>query len=753
MGASSALAYDVASCRSWRVEYLHVKRLTVLWTGWLALVAAGPPAPTDTGGDTVEMKTLWEIGSPGPVAGEFALGLDGFHLYPSRFPSGPLYVVGRSNSAHDWAPVQPGPRDAWAGSRRHTFTVRFGLDESNAGAACRLIIDLADAHLRTPPKLGIRINDFVRECQTDSGSANAVELRPPGGHPQRIVVDVPGSALRRGDNTLTITTLTGAWLVYDQVAWEAPAGTESSAVRPATRILSVRTRPVILRRPDGSQHQQARVFVEHAGDPARAMVGIEGEQAAPRPLVPGRQNVDVPVPLVEATTPATVTLRIDEQTVATQRFDLQPVRPWVVCLLHHTHLDIGYTHVQTQVETLQWSHLEKAIELGRATVQYPEAARFRWNPEGLWAVESYLDQASPAQRALLIDAVKQGSIGLDALYGNALTGLCRPEELFQLTASARRLSQKHGLVIDSAMISDIPGFTWGLVPALAHSGVKYLSIAPNRGHRIGYALSEWGDKPFYWSSPSGEQRVLCWMAGKGYSWFHGAWRGADTFTYDHVDTALDGAKILSYLDELEQRGYPYDLVQLRYNIGSDNGPPRTARLSASRHHDDHGHVPGAGGALRRRAAGLQRRLHAVLGGWRRLVCARDCDEPRGGRAAGPGRGAVDAARSGGLPGGRLPGGVAGGPAVRRAHVGILEQHQRAGRRVHAPPMGDQAGVRAGGVAERRGAARGGVRSGFLRWRPRGRRDGVQHLLVAAPRRGRAAVELGPGRRPRPRHKR
>jgi hypothetical protein len=555
------------------VEYLHVKRLTVLWTGWLALVAAGPPAPTDTGGDTVEMKTLWEIGSPGPVAGEFALGLDGFHLYPSRFPSGPLYVVGRSNSAHDWAPVQPGPRDAWAGSRRHTFTVRFGLDESNAGAACRLIIDLADAHLRTPPKLGIRINDFVRECQTDSGSANAVELRPPGGHPQRIVVDVPGSALRRGDNTLTITTLTGAWLVYDQVAWEAPAGTESSAVRPATRILSVRTRPVILRRPDGSQHQQARVFVEHAGDPARAMVGIEGEQAAPRPLVPGRQNVDVPVPLVEATTPATVTLRIDEQTVATQRFDLQPVRPWVVCLLHHTHLDIGYTHVQTQVETLQWSHLEKAIELGRATVQYPEAARFRWNPEGLWAVESYLDQASPAQRALLIDAVKQGSIGLDALYGNALTGLCRPEELFQLTASARRLSQKHGLVIDSAMISDIPGFTWGLVPALAHSGVKYLSIAPNRGHRIGYALSEWGDKPFYWSSPSGEQRVLCWMAGKGYSWFHGAWRGADTFTYDHVDTALDGAKILSYLDELEQRGYPYDLVQLRYNIGSDNGPP------------------------------------------------------------------------------------------------------------------------------------------------------------------------------------
>ncbi|MHC4100670.1 MAG: polysaccharide lyase family protein [Planctomycetota bacterium] len=545
----------------------------MLWTGWLALVAAGPPAPADTGGASVEMETLWAIGAPGPVAGEFALGLDDFHLYPSRFPSGPLFVVGRANSAHDWAPVQPGPRDAWAGSRQHTFTVRFGLDETNAGAACRLIIDLADAHLRTPPKLGIRVNEFVREFQTSSGSANAVELRPPGGHPQRIVVDVPGSALRRGDNTLTITTLTGAWLVYDRVVWEAPAGTEASTVRPATGILSVRNRPVILRRPDGSLHQVARVFVEHAGDAAQAMVGLEASQAASRSLVPGRQHVDVPVPLVDATTPATVTVRIGDRTVAEQRFDLEPVRPWVVYLLHHTHLDIGYTHVQSEVETLQWRHLEQAVELARATADYPQDARFRWNPEGLWAVESYLDQASPAQCARLMDAVKQGTIGLDALYGNELTGLCRPEELFWLTASARRLSQEHGLVIDSAMISDVPGLTWGLVPALAHAGVKYLSVAPNRGHRIGYALREWGDKPFYWESPSGDEKLLCWTAGKGYSWFHGAWRGADTFTYDDVPTALNGAKILSYLDELDQGGYPYDLVQLRYNIGSDNGPP------------------------------------------------------------------------------------------------------------------------------------------------------------------------------------
>ncbi|MHC4414028.1 MAG: polysaccharide lyase family protein [Planctomycetota bacterium] len=550
--------------------------LTALCTVWLALVVTGEPGPdvcAKTEKVPIEMKTLWQIGSPGAGAAEFALGVEDFHLYTSRFPAGPLFVVGRSHPKRDWAQVHPGPRDAWAGSQRHTFVVRFGLEKASATGRFRLVIDLVDAHRSAPPKLRIGINEFVHESQTLAGTADALEQRPSSGRPQQIVVDVPVSALRPGDNTLTITTLTGCWLIYDRIALEAPPETGSSPVEPATRILGGWTRPVLLRRPDGSVHQQARLLIEHAGAPAQAAVGVQGEHEESLLLRPGRQHVDVPAPLVEASMPVAVTVRLGEQKVAERRLDLGPVRPWAVYVLHHTHLDIGYTHVQSEVETLQWSHLEKAVALARATAHYPDEARFRWNPEGLWAVESYLQRASPERRSHLIDVVKRGSIGLDALYANELTGLCRPEELFELTATARRLSKTHGLSIDSAMISDIPGFTWGLVPALAHSGVKYLSLAPNRGHRIGYALREWGDKPFYWSSPSGEHKVLCWMAGRGYSWFHGPWRGSDTFNYDRVETALEGERILDYLEELQESGYPYDLVQLRYNVGSDNGPP------------------------------------------------------------------------------------------------------------------------------------------------------------------------------------
>ncbi len=246
-------------------------------------------------------------------------------------------------------------------------------------------------------------------------------------------------------------------------------------------------------------------------------------------------------------------------TTGRQSLAVKPVRKWEIYILHHSHVDIGYTHVQTEVVRKHWEYFKQVIELARKSANYPAGSQFKWNVEVLWAVDSYLKQASPKEREAFVDAVKKGWIGLDALYGNELTALCRPEELIRLVDYAQKLRQRYDLTINSAMITDVPGYTWGIVPVLAQSGVKYFSVGPNRGHRIGYTLSTWGDKPFYWESPSGKRNILCWVAGEGYSFFH---RGR-----------LEARKLFGYLKRLEKSEYPYDMVQLRYSIGGDNGPP------------------------------------------------------------------------------------------------------------------------------------------------------------------------------------
>ena len=272
------------------------------------------------------------------------------------------------------------------------------------------------------------------------------------------------------------------------------------------------------------------------------------------------------------------------------------MRKWVVYLLPHSHVDIGYTHVQTDVEQAQWKYLEMAIDAARKSRRLIRPARGSSGTSrcsGRWTATC--KQATPEKRQAFFDAVKAGQVGLQALYGNELTGLCRPEELLRLLGCAQRaLAAVRRARSTSAMITDVPGYTWGIVPAFAHSGVKYFCIGPNGGDRIGHTIAAWGDKPFWWIGPNGKDKVLVWMTGTGY----------------YQVFQLGRTTSWTTSRSLEAKGYPYDFVQVRHCLG-DNGAPdvnfadtvkaveRDARLSEARHRHDRRDVPRLRAALRR----------------------------------------------------------------------------------------------------------------------------------------------------------
>jgi len=89
---------------------------------------------------------------------------------------------------------------------------------------------------------------------------------------------------------------------------------------------------------------------------------------------------------------------------------MEPVRKWVVYLLPHSHVDIGYTDIQPAVERKHCQILDQALELCRKTADYPPGARFKWNSEVLWPIDSYLRQASPKKKQQLVDAIRAGQV-------------------------------------------------------------------------------------------------------------------------------------------------------------------------------------------------------------------------------------------------------------------------------------------------------------------------------------------------------
>lgn len=317
---------------------------------------------------------------------------------------------------------------------------------------------------------------------------------------------------------------------------------------------------IISKDADGKLSQQVRVSIDDFDTPKAVKIVTEGHEAVSSMLSLGANDYTLKYEVTNSPVEKSIEINIDGK-VTSHPVTISPVKEMTFYLIPEAHVDIGYTALQHECEKRHWKNFDLAMEYSKRSADYPVESVFKWNTEALWAVKSYLEEF-PEKREQFIGAVKKGWMNLDANYANVLTGLCRPEELYKLVGYSNVIEKETGVKIQSAIISDVPGYTWGIVQAYADNGIKYFSVGPNEFDRIGNTLSTWGDKPFYWKSPSGEKKILVWVAGKGYSWFH-HWQ----ITRDDI------TPLLNYMDELEAENYPYDMVHVRYNIGGDNGYP------------------------------------------------------------------------------------------------------------------------------------------------------------------------------------
>lgn len=309
--------------------------------------------------------------------------------------------------------------------------------------------------------------------------------------------------------------------------------------------------------------QPVIVRLQNSGGATEATLSLDGGgPSLSLPVPPGASTATLTLPAVATESRRQLRLHVTRpgERDELREVVLSPVRHLTVYILPHSHTDIGYTEIQTAIEKKQVNNLLEGMAAARRTAGYPEGARFVWNVEVLWAADLYLHRLDEAQRAEFFQAVKSGQVVLNGMYLNELTGLCRPEELMQLFRLATEVSRQTGVPVTSAMISDVPGCTWGTVTAMAQAGIRYFSTAPNYFDRIGTTLREWENKPFWWEGPDGRSRVLVWIPFWGYAMSH---------KYREMSPRL----VQDFSEGLEKRGYPYDISYLRWSGHGDNAVP------------------------------------------------------------------------------------------------------------------------------------------------------------------------------------
>jgi len=152
-----------------------------------------------------------------------------------------------------------------------------------------------------------------------------------------------------------------------------------------------------------------------------------------------------------------------------------------VMVMFKCHFDAGF--VDTQYNVVHKRYFEKffpeAIEIARAA--NAGGKRYYVWTTGSWLVFEYLDQASPADRKMMEDAIARGDIAWHALPFSWQTEMMSPSMIEGGLALAQSLDQRFSKVSTGAKMTDVPGHTRGIIPPLAKHGVTFLEIGVNGG--------------------------------------------------------------------------------------------------------------------------------------------------------------------------------------------------------------------------------------------------------------------------------
>jgi len=248
---------------------------------------------------------------------------------------------------------------------------------------------------------------------------------------------------------------------------------------------------------------------------------------------------------------------------------LEPVRPWMVHLIQHSHTDLGYTDLQEDTTRGQAGFLDEVIELARQTRDWPDEARLRWVCESAWAVERFLESAPPEQVQALKELIREGTVEMTGLWWQ-FTEMCSHAEWARSLEWARKVARALEAPARTALNCDVNGWSWSLPQLLREAGIERFATAIN-GYRGG--MPEPCPRPFWWESPDGS-RVLVW---NGLHYHAGNALGA------HEGLPVMEERLPRHLQGLVDDGYPYCSVNLQHSgLYADNCGPRLTACEIAR---------------------------------------------------------------------------------------------------------------------------------------------------------------------------
>lgn len=328
---------------------------------------------------------------------------------------------------------------------------------------------------------------------------------------------------------------------------------------------------------------RVKIFNQGASMPADLLFYLENESCKIPlgTLLKGENIREILIPDVKESKRANFKICDSEGNVLAEASVIcKPKKHWIVFLVQFSHHDLGYTDLPQNVLNEYITFYDSIARYCEETENWPNDAKFRYQIEQLWSLFHYLRTQPKDKTEKILNLIKNGRLGVSALFGNMVSGLMGHEEIIRLLYPAFQLKRVYNVPIGVAELNDVPGISWGLATALSHAGVNIIAPLLPRWY-YGQYTPFWdeskvtaGREPavFWWEGLDGK-RILFWYQNIGFARYIGFDKG-----YDEVFK-----KLPEFLDKIEENDYPFDIILIRLVGGArDNSPPTLKHCAIAR---------------------------------------------------------------------------------------------------------------------------------------------------------------------------
>lgn len=252
-----------------------------------------------------QQNTIWKIGEADNAPSGMALATNQFSRfveddfgYEDRF-----FLIGHSKSETDWPYVLPGPANGWggtgntAGIRSHVLPIKFDIATKPATGTWQLVVDVLETDSAAAPLLKVLVNGKPWLFTLNRGKSGKNPVGPFSSSSEQLVkLDIPSSLIHTGTNDITITSLQGGWIAFDQIRLDGPAGV--TLAKPGHALVeSIKAADYELESPGGRVQPLLIEVVQLTAKPVLT-VKLDGRLLLTQSLEKGKYVLQAPMPAV-----------------------------------------------------------------------------------------------------------------------------------------------------------------------------------------------------------------------------------------------------------------------------------------------------------------------------------------------------------------------------------------------------------------------------------------------------------------------